>query len=418
MRRGFSLFELLVVMGILVVLMGLTVGAIAGRKTDKLVASEQLVASVVRQARHTARTTGQPVVVAIRKAERTISGIARVPVFWEGFDGGGAAGATGNITGWAGFGYQVVLGDPATAPPIVHPLEPRLRVVRDGAGEGFYLGCRVFPGASSQFAIDDIIPLIVLGAGDARDTSVAGLRLQITGREVQRVAAGGFAQPGAAPAVAQRHDDVGMITWSLIGWVVDDNGAVLEVSGTAAGDRPLDVTRDEPVLHASTTDRDIAWPMGGGRWEDVGLLWDGERIVLYRNGARVGEHRPPAGTRLRVGDEAVHIGVMQWTAGPRYATDAVLDDVVIHRLATSDARAFPADVTPDADHRIVCHPDGRVDVDHLARADDAAAAGSANAAAGVLANTPTIALSGPFANAGKAEIEVEVDGTVSSRVLP
>src|ERR1043165_983999 len=105
---------MLVVLAIFAALMALTVGAISTKGSDKLLATEQLVADLVRQARHTARTSGTPVVVLVDKAARRIQGVSQVPVWSEDLDGGGIAGPI--PAGFTGTGYQI---DAATGVPLV-----------------------------------------------------------------------------------------------------------------------------------------------------------------------------------------------------------------------------------------------------------------------------------------------------------
>ena len=61
-RRGFSLVELLVVLAIIATMTGLVLsGLFTTRDTNRLLAAEQMLAGAIRQARHTARSSGSPV---------------------------------------------------------------------------------------------------------------------------------------------------------------------------------------------------------------------------------------------------------------------------------------------------------------------------------------------------------------------
>jgi prepilin-type N-terminal cleavage/methylation domain-containing protein len=416
MRRGFTIIELLVVITILAMLMGLTLGGIAAmRKTDKLLATEHLVGDVIRQARHTARTSGQPVSVSIRTVDGkgVIAGISRVPVWCEGFDSTPSAPTT-DVTGMTGRGYRVVI--PATLPP-AHPLATRQeKLVRGPQADGFYLSCHVRPPAADPDGGPDLIPLLLIGPDDDRDTSICGLYLRKATREEQKLEQGDFEQDGAAHpwdppgAMIPR-----LATWEVIGYVNDTNAlpTLTEVSSFAA---PRGIVRDEAALHDSVTDQeDIAWPMAGGRWEEIGLLFDreGRRLVLYRNGVRVGEHVFPAVPDLADGDETVLVGSIDDGSGPRYA-EGILDEISVHRLAKAEPVRLPADILPVKDYAIVAHPDGRVEVDRADAVDDAVAAGDDAA----LDAEAVLEFSGSFNQASRARISVSVDGRVAGAITP
>lgn len=416
-RSGFTILELLVVIGILAMLMALTLGGMAAMtRTDRLMATEHLVGDVIRQARHTARTSGAPVIVSITTDAQdrgVVSGISRVPIWTEGFDGG-TGGTLGNITGVAGQGYLIAL---PTAPPPTHVLfagagaagaqgSRGMKIVRGGKADGFYLTCQVRPPLAAVGSGQMIIPLVVVGPDDSDVTSLCGLMLRHTVRQEQVLEPGPFTPtqpqqedispfPGQMPTLA---------TWELIGWISDPALApdtAVTVSSIATADRPADVVRDEPILHESVAAAgedglDIAWPMAGGRWEEVGLLYDsvGRRLVLYRNGVRVGEKALAAVPALPDGDEIITVGSIDLGGGPRYADNAIIDEVGVHRLATAEPRRLPGDIKPAQTYQIVAHPDGRVE------------------------GSTALTFSGSFSQGGSAHLEVSIDGRVSGKITP
>ena len=422
MRRGFTLIEMLVVIGILALLMGLTLGGIASmKKTDRLLVTEHLVGDVIRQARHTARTSGSPVLVAIStdaQGKGWVSGIARVPIWSESFEKSPPDGIAGNITGVVGKGYLVPGAGPQTT---VGPLANRLKIVRGGKANGFYLTCQVRPPLAS--ATSGLIPLLVIGPDATRTASLCGLMLRHVMRDVQKLETDFVPLPNmsAAPTAPPSFPLIPRLaTWELVGWINDTKSAdnLIEVSALAASDRPVDLLRDEPVLHDSVApEYDIAWPMAGGRWEEVGLLFDGEgkRLVLYRNGVRVGEKMLTTVPELSDTAEKITIGSISLVANTFINADmAIIDEAAVHRLATSDPKRLPGDIAPAQTYRIVAQPDGRIEVDYTA----AVAAATLTSNTAFAAPDQTLTFSGTFNQPGSANLTITIDGRVHGEINP
>nr|MBA2481008.1 prepilin-type N-terminal cleavage/methylation domain-containing protein [Planctomycetota bacterium] len=86
-RAAFTLLEMLVVIGIMMVLLGLSIGAVMHTpKVNALIATEHLVADIIRQARHTARSSGAPVMIEIRKGDRQILGVSQITLYNDSFE--------------------------------------------------------------------------------------------------------------------------------------------------------------------------------------------------------------------------------------------------------------------------------------------------------------------------------------------
>ncbi len=389
----------------------------------------------MRQARHTARSTGAPVVLRITRdapdaagniGGATIAGVSRIPLWTEPFEGP-TIGSPNAIPlppaphlGVTGYGWwtgspPATTGAPAgssgaAGPPPFATLERAQQIAR-GAGarnrlsDGFYLACTVNPKLAGPTA--KAAPLLLVGDSGDIATSLCGLILMPDTRAIQKVS-------GATANLA---------CYEIVGWVRPDGApAPIEVSSLDIADVPTGVLRDEPLLHPSvsgeTHPNDVAGPLAGGRWEELGLLYDGERLVLYRNGRRVGEKLLPSGSasHLPTGGAQVHIG----EAGAQSAEDACFDDCRLYRLATDQLGRLPGQVVPNDDYQIVAHPDGRVEVNVAETAAKLAGAGGAggltlpNAVATANASatiTVTIAMTNRVQH---ADITITVDGRVSS----
>jgi hypothetical protein len=177
-----------------------------------------------------------------------------------------------------------------------------------------------------------VIPLAVIGGTDADATTcIAGLMLE-RGEKV-------LATPGGP---------VTLPTWVAVGWI-NQQGSPATVQTSV---RSLDPTAT-----------DIAGPIGGDRWEDIGLLYDGTNLELYRNGHLVGTAAPGSAPLLAPDSESVFIGQVVRTSGnPPEMADAPLDDVQLYRLGTDQGSDLPGNVVPETPGTLTLRPDGSLDL--------------------------------------------------------
>jgi prepilin-type N-terminal cleavage/methylation domain-containing protein len=479
-RRGFTLIELLVVLAIMATFAALALsGLFRTKDANRLLAAEHLLADAVRQARHTARSSGAPVELRLTSVTdgsqvvgARLAGVSRTPIFHESFDPrdpgtgepamsigrpGAAYDDLGQTLGRSGIGRLVGPGPgappvpPATPPPIDPPppypslppidaghpslLADQRLLARGATQNGFYLSCAVrLPLANAMpdpVTTDVKIPLVLVGPPDssAIATSQCGLALWLYGRSVTT--------PGGASYAVR--------TWELRGWVFGEAAMSPAIEVSSISDPPADQAGDrEPLEDAQP---DIASPIPGGTWEEFGLLYDGERLVLYRNGQRVGVqtsdvplalHRLPS-ARVWIGQ----LGDPGTAGGELYAgwpvvngsvlPGAALDDVRLDRLGTEQLGELPQGIvlipavrqSPSATlaYRILAHPDGRVEVlkdgDPLplnARAIDAP--GQPPRANGLMAaGTITVAQRLALDGARSATLTVGIDGRVDSMLF-
>ena len=411
-RSAFTLIEILVVITIFMILMGLTIGSVVrGPKLQRMVAAEQVIADCIRQARHMAQTSGQPVVLRLRRNERSIGGLLRQPL-WHGIEEQWPpiAGTSSPVfaPGRSGTGLMVpeCYATSADVLLVLSTLTGGNRLWRGQASPanrpGLLLSVAVRPPMAGETGVPQVIPLVLVGedltAGFASfDDSSCGLAL------LQSDAASDVRATGRH-AVAK--------SWEILGWFGKEGAGRVEVSSLLDVPPDLGALTDNrtnlTIVRKSLTDPSLdvvgdaeAGPLVGGRWTELALLAEGPRLVLYRDGRRVGEKAGIGATDLPVhAAERVYVGFARVVASERFATGAQIDDVRLERLGDALAGTLPSGVKADADRRITCHPDGRVEVD----ASGAAATG----------NT-AINLSSDSGES--AVIDITTAGAVSSRTV-
>jgi hypothetical protein len=353
-----------------------------------------------------------------------ITGVSRVWVWSEFFDHGQGLDSSGFTTGLSGTGRLVQQDAPWTPPQLDRPLRFR-------PGDGAYLAVAVRPPLAGQTGkeIPKQIPLILVGADGSAANSSFGVMLVRSDAVDPRKAA---IQSGAGGKRAK------MMCWEILGWVrLPKEPEPVYVS--SFDNLPSDLVRDQGKLPSGN--RDITDPVGGDRWEEIGLLITTDQVTLYRNGRRIGEVR--AGQvvdgktielpkQLQPGEQ-IWVGQATLDSGMAYAK-CPIDDARVYKLGASEFGMLPAGVYPMADpsfppgtaieYRVLAHPEGRVELSSAIGADTSTAQGAAlNTDAA--APTGTILLGGDFVAAGStkqaantAQVTVAIDGRVSGSLLP
>jgi prepilin-type N-terminal cleavage/methylation domain-containing protein len=399
---AFTLVELLVAITIIAAVLAIAIGGLfSNRDTNRLLATEQLVADMVRQARHTTRSSGEPVelhIIQVADASGTriggrISGVSRQAVWSQTFDDpanlpgaiplftGDLDPATGFTYGRSGYGLWPATSTVSPAlmqSQLVHPLTKAQQLVRGsapGGADAFYLACCVRPPPAVQAwqtavtpSITPLeIPLVLLGDGNVIGqpapnppsstapvppayvpSTIAGLKLVLCNLAATN------ATPAAPGAPSQ-------YCWELRGWVNLPGGApgattvtISSLIGVDQGDGPQSA-------------------IVGGRWEDLGLLYDGINLQLFRDGHILlqGDNVTPIQVAANAANgamvnclaatdaESVFYGE-QTPAGssdPLFA-DAPIDDIRIFRLATEQSQDLPMGVVPEWQGVLEFRPDG------------------------------------------------------------
>jgi prepilin-type N-terminal cleavage/methylation domain-containing protein len=425
-QRGFSLVELLVVIGIIATMLTLVLGGFfRSRDGNRLLAAEHVLADAIRQARHTARSTGAPVEVRLTPAfsgsevvGARLAGVTRTVLWSETFDkvrdlgddGVIDAGDEAAVPPVTDGGNGVVIGRSGNGRvasqnhPIVHELTRGERLVRSGRTDGFHLACSVLP--PRTITAGALLPLVMVGeAGGMVEQAQCVLYLR------------GYIPPpneGQVPV------------WELLGAVWDGSGNEISISSHAH-----QITRlPNPTLPSGAPD--LAHPITGGQWIDVGLLYDGRRMLLYRDSERIAELRTGVPSSLKAEGDVIHVGMTHLPAqmDPLYSP-APLDDVRLHRLGSAGASDLPGNVvlveSPGArpsttiGWRILCQPDGRVEVSRDDDTDptpmnDRVTTVTPGPRTGDKATILLGQLRSPDA-IRNAELTVTLDGRVTSRLL-
>jgi len=435
-QRGFSLVELLVVIGIIATMTGLVLGGLfRSRDGNRLLAAEHVLADSIRQARHTARSTGSPVELRLTPVlsgtevvGAKLAGVSRVVLWSETFDKERDSDDNGVIddniplpdVGQPPNGVVLGRSGNGRLASADHPIPTRAlprgaNIVRSGRTDGFYLACSVQPPRITGLTTI-IIPLVMIGEDGSRETSQCGIGLRPHQATIQQ------------RTPNNPNDLAALVTgWDLTGWVCDEAG--VEFALNASTDPITTRLAREPWALGP----ELANLISGGQWVDVGLLYDGRRMVLYLNGQRIAERRTGVPATLRADGEQLHIGSLL-TVGPPATIDyapAPIDDIRLYRLGGGDVADLPGNVvlvpgvraaaTATIGWRILCQPDGRVEV---TRDDDTETAPindrETTIAPGPRAgHTATIVL-GQLRSPGtiqNAELTVTLDGRVLSRLL-
>jgi prepilin-type N-terminal cleavage/methylation domain-containing protein len=443
-RHAFTLLELLVVLGIMLLVAALSMGAFfRTQTTSKLVATERLVAGMIRQAVHQARTSGFPVTLVFSADERTVTGISQSQLTTAGFDGAlpfSVAGRTITaeqsdanwlVPGQTGDALTIIGNlDPASggAPlaPLTAVLKKRLRLAGRNASrsDGFVLQIGVnvpdFANPLHRDPLRPYLPLALLSADldgsahaglTASDDAPAGLLLWR--RDLPLF--DGASEP-VPMTVASVPLNPAVPVWELIGWVRHEGGVVF----VSSLDHSLSTATDTGLARI----RRLGLPCGG--WHDLALVWDGARLDLLCDGIAIAS-QAAAGKRLSTGtgpastlavwlggmhvtgDLATHLqNVLGYPTVPPLKPEMVLpadpgfpllDNLRVAALGEGQAGQLPRGIGPATTAVVSVSPQGRVLV---------------NGAAG-----QTLSFVGDFEQAdSRAEITLNGDGTLSTQLIP
>ncbi|MCK6489375.1 MAG: type II secretion system GspH family protein [Planctomycetes bacterium] len=306
-RHAFTLLELLVVLGIMLLVAALSMGAFfRTQTTSKLVATERLVAGMIRQAVHQARTSGFPVTLVFSADERTVTGINQSQLITAGFDGALAEQSDTNwlVPGQTGDALTIIGNlDPAAGGTALAPLAPllekRLRLASRNTSrcDGFAIQIAVnlpdFANPVYRALNPPCLPLTLLST-DLNGSANAGLSTSDdapAGLFLWRRDVSLFDSAADTPLKLDGSPFSNTVpVWELIGWVRHDSGTVY----VSSLDHSLSAATDTGLARL----RRLGLPCGG--WHDLALAWDGARLELLCDGIAIAS-QVAAGRRLSTG---------------------------------------------------------------------------------------------------------------------
>lgn len=402
-RHGFTLVELLVVLGILVILSTIGVAAfISSGKVNRLAATEQLIGSQIRQARYTARATGQAVLIYIDKEARTVSGVSRTSM-WQGsceapypitpavsptspfdqppFEANGGLDRLKYLApnGHSGTGFcrresadASLSADPNKAATVTF-FEPGSTNFSDGLArnrqltrssskptEGFSLSCAVRPATITKTQQKQ--PLLLIGDG-AVDThpltsaSYAGILLKATALPMYPSGT----VPTPAAGVTTLDPNPKRYCWDIIGWVMPQGSRQPFVISSLSNS-----TWDGGI---NDDDRFLRDGDAGGRWEEIALVYTGTALALYRDGIEIAHRADDTNITILAGHGVTHrlyIGSANIDTGTtppgveRIDPDTIIDDIALFRLGTDQPGHLAPGVFIDRNVRLRVVPSGMI----------------------------------------------------------
>ena len=339
-RPGFTLIELLVVIGILVVLAGIGYGAILStRRQEAHRAVTALVSDFIRQARHTAMSSGAPVEVHISGATvGHIQGFTQVVIVGEQCE----SFPSERVPGFAGYGAPIGRknpNDPVSSDSFgpweiptssTRPMHILLKSSQDpNILSSFYMECLICPlpvnWKDVNWTVFDPVkvrPLIALALREGSGQELVTLAIE---------------PPTLTGSPLVDSNSSGIRNWDPCVYYSTTGGMV---------------SLFPPNSQSAT--------IATGSWTRLGVLWREEQnsLELFADGrgiARIsGVNIPTTFTNLNlcIGD-------------PTNQTIAagIVDNVRLLRLGGGEGTNFPGGFVPNREYRLIFNPDGILNPD-------------------------------------------------------
>jgi prepilin-type N-terminal cleavage/methylation domain-containing protein len=325
-RPGFTLIELLVVIGILVVLASIGYGAILStRRQEAHRAVTALVSDFIRQARHTAMSSGAPVEAVIfdDEGKGRIRGFTQVTIVGEQFEAITLA-PNQQVPGHSGYGCAIGRTNPndASSPATFDPFD--------------------IPSSASQ-------PIAILLKPSTTSTGPTSFYLECSVCPLPTVWQYPLATPDNRPLIAvslmEGSSQIVSIGLAPIDGISQNKTAISNWRYVVYSDPP-----SSPIVYPNMT-------FSSGTWVRLGILWSGDELTLSFDGRQM----PPVSFPLTINDfTSLKLSIGGGDPTQPTISAGIVDNVRLYRLGGGEDFPLPAGFVPYQDYRLQFSPEGSV----------------------------------------------------------
>lgn len=335
LQSAFTIVEMLVVMLIIITLMSISLGAwMSTSEQSGRIASQQLLVSLIQQARNKSVSSAEPVTLRINKDDGTIMGIHKRYVW-----------------------HQNDCWDIARD-FVIKPVENTGQELMHKADDGFAMRCIVnAPPATGS--TEYIIPLMLItntGAEPWIDPSNTDI---VAGVELWRVPQFLF-HDGDSHKVAD--------TWATVAWIgkrPNYPSMPAKLSSWTGYINADDFVgewsyfdKNDSAISSIDSNRFGYKPYCGDRWTDIEIVFDGTYLYAFRDGQKIivvdnipTTQKPSPGIAYDI-----HIAAhLRGSGKDEILSVANIDDVAIMRVGSGDEEILPAGIKPKTTYKIICN---------------------------------------------------------------
>ncbi len=367
LRSAFTILEMLIVLSIMITFMAIGAGAwVNSAERNESVAVQDLVASLIHQARNRSISQGLPIVLHFDDQNNVVTGIDQLYLWNESFDwdisnfASYLDPASDSIplptemsfgrTGYAwkfpwgapGSGNQVFLKAFNTTPisQIVgsETYQPLFKDPKDG----FILRCSV-KAPDVRTAQTSQIPLLLIsekGTTDDVADAIAGLELWKVSEFID--------DNSVEHKIGQ--------AWAIVGWL-KERPTYPDLSGGDSKAIWADFEDGNNFVRDWSADGQLN-PYTGNTWIDVAFAYDVATLILFRDGQQVDLNANAVSnvsfTPTLNQEIDIYVG-RQTEASQQYVTEAEIDNAALLNIGVGQQHTLPGSLKPSAPYKIVCN---------------------------------------------------------------